>query len=147
MQRALLVLPKREHVTLIENVARIEFEHGDENRARTVYEKLVATHPKRWDIYSRYLDQEIRRKNLNASRSLFERIQSQRWSSKRMKALYKRWYDFEAENDGDVERVAALARQYIQGLEKKEEDEEESGSDSSDSDSDGDDDSSSEDDE
>ena len=147
LNRGLLVLPKREHVTLIEYLARIEFEHGDENRARTVFEKLVASHPKRWDIWSRYLDQEIRRKNLNESRTLFERVQSQRWHSKRMKALYKRWYDFEAENDGDVERVAALARQYIQGLEKKEDDEEESGSDSSDSDSDSEDDSSSEDDE
>ncbi|MDC3321406.1 S1 RNA-binding domain-containing protein [bacterium] len=151
LKRALLVLPQHQHVSLIEYLGKCEFEFGSKNRGITIFEGLITSDPKRWDIWSRYIDMLARDDDHHdKTRALFQRVQSQKWSSKRMKSLYKKWYDFEQKIDGDVEKVAGLARQYIQGLDKKEDEEEDessssdssdsSDSDSSDSDDDDDDD-------
>jgi rRNA biogenesis protein RRP5 len=38
----------------------MEFKNGDPERGRTIFEGLVSNSPKRVDLWSIYLDQEIR---------------------------------------------------------------------------------------
>jgi rRNA biogenesis protein RRP5 len=41
-------------------IALSEYKLGDTERARTVFEGLVDSHPKRLDIWLQYVDQEAR---------------------------------------------------------------------------------------
>ena len=61
-------------VTLRARFAQNEFEHGSVERGRSVFEGLMASYPKRLDLWNVYLDKEIKAGDLRASRNLFERL-------------------------------------------------------------------------
>merc|ERR1719317_585680 len=56
MQRCLTVLPKSDHVEIITRFARLEFEHGEAERGRTLMENLAASCPGRTDLWAVYTD-------------------------------------------------------------------------------------------
>ena len=47
-------------VKIIGKFAYMEFNHGDASIAQTMYENLLNTYPKRWDVWTVYLDQMIK---------------------------------------------------------------------------------------
>lgn len=56
---ALTLLPKRKHVACILKFAILEYRNGFAERGRTIFEGLLSSEPKRTDLWSVYIDQEI----------------------------------------------------------------------------------------
>jgi rRNA biogenesis protein RRP5 len=117
---ALHRLPEREHVAIITKFAIMEFKHGSSERGRTIFEELVGNYPKRMDVWNMYLDQEIslntEKGNLKRVRRLFDRIISMKFSSKKMKFIFKKYLQFEQLNgteDGE-ENVKKMAREWVE---------------------------------
>lgn len=42
----------------ISKFAQLEYKLGDPERGKTIFEGIVDSHPKRWDLWSIYLDME-----------------------------------------------------------------------------------------
>ncbi|KAJ3090994.1 hypothetical protein HK102_001993 [Quaeritorhiza haematococci] len=118
LSRSLLSLPKRKHIKITFKFAQLEFKYGEPERGRTIFEGLVSNYPKRVDLWSIYLDMEIRNGDLSITRRLFDRAINLKFSSKKMKFFFKKYLDFE-KNHGDeagVERVKKAALDYVQSL-------------------------------
>lgn len=120
---ALSALPARKHAKFIMKAAQAEYRHGDVERARTLFEKLLASHPKRLDLWMVYLQMEQNRVSMDGAepdhvRRLFERALSLKLSSKKAKGLFKTFLAFERAHGNvmGVERVKQLARQYVEGM-------------------------------
>ena len=78
LQRAVNVLPNAQHVALISKFGQLEFKHGSAERGRTVFDGVLANYPKRVDIWSIYIDMELRVGDADAIERLFERTTSLR---------------------------------------------------------------------
>ncbi|KAI9840320.1 MAG: rRNA biogenesis protein rrp5 [Sclerophora amabilis] len=61
LARALQSLPPHNHIQITSQFACLEFraEAGDPERGRTIFEGLLDTWPKRWDLWGVWLDMEI----------------------------------------------------------------------------------------
>ncbi|CAG8515296.1 14320_t:CDS:10 [Funneliformis caledonium] len=68
LQKSLKILPKRKHVKTITKFAQMEFKHGEVERGRTIFEGMMNNYPKRIDLWSIYIDMEIKAKDYNAVR-------------------------------------------------------------------------------
>ena len=90
LQRSLLSLPKRKHVAVLSKFAQFEFKYGSSERGRTMFDSLMATCPKRLDLWSVWLDMEEGHGDEGAGRRLYERVCAMKWSSKKMRFLLKR---------------------------------------------------------
>jgi rRNA biogenesis protein RRP5 len=123
-KKALLSLPPYKHVETMTKVASLVFEFGDAERARTLFEGLLAKYPKRLDILFVFLDKEIKHGDVIKARALFDRQTSvdsksgsfqMKLNDKQMKSLFKKWYTFEEHygNDGSREAVKVAARAYV----------------------------------
>ena len=129
LSRALQSVPTNEHRLLTAKFAPLEFRssHGDPERGRTIFEGLITEWPKWSSGWDMWIDLE-RSRITHAStdeakseakakvRALFERIASLKMKKRRAKFVFKRWLAFEeAEGNGKtVERVKALAREYVE---------------------------------
>ncbi|CAO2824133.1 unnamed protein product [Amaranthus hypochondriacus] len=116
MNRALLSLPKHEHIQFLSQVAINEFKSGVHDKARSIFEKMLREYPKRLDLWSVYLDQEIRLGDVDLTRALFERAISLSHPPKKMKFLFKKFLKYE-ESLGDASRVQYVkqkAREYVE---------------------------------
>ncbi|CAI2170293.1 2114_t:CDS:10 [Funneliformis geosporum] len=118
LQRSLKILPKRKHVKTITKFAQMEFKHGEVERGRTIFEGMMNNDPKRIDLWSIYIDMEIKAKDYNAVRRLFQRVISLKFSSKKMKFLFKKWLQFEIEhgNEEQVEEVKEKAKVFAETM-------------------------------
>ncbi|CAK3974397.1 rRNA biogenesis RRP5 [Lecanosticta acicola] len=139
--RALLVkamhsVPKPEHRLFVAKFGALEFRspNGLPERGRTVFEELLAVHPgwsSGWDMFV-----DLERSRLASHkepgqadkvRSLYERMAAKRMKKRRAKFLFKRWLEFEeGQKDAkQVERVKALAKDYVAKLQSAGDDGEE----------------------
>ncbi|KAJ2512020.1 rRNA biogenesis protein rrp5, partial [Coemansia sp. RSA 1939] len=131
LARALKALPKRKHIKAITQFGQMEFKSGEPERGRTVFEGVLGTYPKRVDLWSVYLDMEVKAvtsRGLHTSdasgkcwsnaRTLFERVTSMKFSSKKMKFLFKKWLGFEKTHgtEATIEHVKDRALEYINSL-------------------------------
>ena len=72
LDRATTSLPKRKHIKLLVKVALLEMKEGDpETDAQCL--SILRNYPKRTDIWSVYIDQEIKQNIPERIRALFER--------------------------------------------------------------------------
>jgi rRNA biogenesis protein RRP5 len=118
LQRSLQSLAKRKHIKTICKFAQMEFRYGEPERGRTIFEGIMSSYPKRVDLWSIYLDMEIRQGDQNLIRRLFERVIHMKFSSKKMKFFFKRYLEYEKKH-GDEESIAHVknaALEYIQTL-------------------------------
>lgn len=123
LPRALERLDKRKHMKLIRKMAQAEYTLGTPERGRTIMEGVMSSYPKRVDLWSTYLDMEI--KNGKASnfpenvkttiRRLFERIVHLDLKPRKMKFFFKRYLSFEKDHGdaGSQHHVKALAQSYV----------------------------------
>ncbi|KAJ1814570.1 rRNA biogenesis protein rrp5 [Coemansia sp. RSA 2598] len=131
LARALKSLPKRKHIKAITQFGQMEFKHGEPERGRTIFEGVLGTYPKRVDLWSVYLDMEIKAVSIHgleepdmgdgcwdATRKLFARVTSMKHSSKKMKFFFKKWLAFEKAHGSDetVEHVKQKALEYVNSL-------------------------------
>ncbi|KAJ2723430.1 rRNA biogenesis protein rrp5 [Coemansia sp. Benny D115] len=127
LARALKSLPKRKHIKAIMQFGQMEFKHGEPERGRTVFEGIMGTYPKRVDLWSVYLDMEVKAVTIHGldetdesghcwdtTRNLFERVTSLKHSSKNMKFFFKKWLSFEKAHGTDetIEHVKEKALEY-----------------------------------
>ena len=109
-------------VKVLNKFAQCEYKFGQPERGRTLLEGIVAKYPKRTDIWSVYLDMEMRHNQSDPHwrhlRHLFERLIAFTFSSKKMKFFFKRYLEFEMNQGGNqpakVAHVKRKAEEYVQ---------------------------------
>eukprot|EP00912_Choanoflagellata_sp_UC4_P002494 UC4_evm1s1580 len=115
-ERSLKMLPKPQHVDMIMKFGLLEFRIGDRERARTIFESILSSFPKRVDIWNVFIDQELRCGDKAIIRDLFERVTAMNLSSKKMKYFFKRYLEYENTegDDTSIEHVKQRAREYVE---------------------------------
>ncbi|KAI3436621.1 hypothetical protein D9Q98_006038 [Chlorella vulgaris] len=116
LDRSLQSLPQFEHVRMITQAGLLEFKIGDPERGRSVFEGVLRNHPKRLDLWSVYLDQEVAGGDQQRIRALFERATHLQLPPKKMKFLFKRYLDYEKAHGTaeGVEHVKKRALEYVE---------------------------------
>ncbi|CAG8691978.1 8122_t:CDS:2, partial [Dentiscutata erythropus] len=118
LQRSLRSLPKRKHIKTITKFAQMEFKYGEAERGRTIFEGMMSNYPKRADLWSVYIDMEIKAGDFDIVRRLFKRIIEMKFSSKNMKFFFKKWLAFEKEhgNEEHINHVKEMAQSFVESL-------------------------------
>jgi rRNA biogenesis protein RRP5 len=120
---------------MINKFGQLEFKYGDKERAKTLYEKLLSSYPKRTDLWSIYIDMLIKydTEPLIAARyfnkyiyiylnflfilfrSIFDRVLSLNIPPKKMKFLIKKYLQFEKQygTTVDINRAKERITQYV----------------------------------
>ncbi|XP_032137384.1 protein RRP5 homolog isoform X1 [Sapajus apella] len=116
LQRALECLPSKEHVDVIAKFAQLEFQLGDPERAKAIFENTLTTYPKRTDVWSVYIDMTIKHGSQKDVRDIFERVIHLSLAPKKMKFFFKRYLDYEKQHgtEKDVQAVKAKALEYVE---------------------------------
>ncbi|KAL3625500.1 hypothetical protein CASFOL_030954 [Castilleja foliolosa] len=116
VNRALLSLPRHKHIKFISQTAILEFKCGVADRGRAMFENMLREYPKRTDLWSVYLDQEIRLGEVDLIRALFERAISLSLPLKKMKFLFKKYLVYE-KFIGDEERIESVKKKAMDYVE------------------------------
>ncbi|KAM6184088.1 protein RRP5 homolog [Erethizon dorsatum] len=116
LQRALECLPIKEHMDVIAKFAQLEFQLGDAERAKAIFENMLSTYPKRTDVWSVYIDLTIKHGSQKEVRDIFERVIHLSLAPKKMKFFFKRYLDYEKQHgtEKDVLAVKAKALEYVE---------------------------------
>ncbi|TAQ85094.1 hypothetical protein B7494_g6580 [Chlorociboria aeruginascens] len=123
LPRATQSLPSHTHLALTLKFAALEFHSasGSPERGRTMFEGLLATFPKRLDIWNQLLDLEVQQGDVDVIRGVFERVVKIKGiKPKGVKAWFRRWSEWEAKN-GDKktqEKVKAKAEEWVRSAAK-----------------------------
>ena len=110
----------------------MEFKFSSPEHGRTIMAGLLANCPRRFDLWSVFLDLEIKQGEFGViryrnffcctdDRRLFQRVLALKMSTKKAKFFFKKWLQWEMES-GDaagVEDVKRQAREYVEGLAKE----------------------------
>lgn len=115
LNRALVSLPRHKHIKFISRAAVLEYKIGSAERARLLFEGVLRNYPKRTDLWSVYLDQEICRGDASVIRSLFERVTCLDLPPKKMKFLFKKYLDYEKSQreESRIEYVKKKAMEFV----------------------------------
>ncbi|PFH54835.1 hypothetical protein AMATHDRAFT_72594 [Amanita thiersii Skay4041] len=113
LPRSLQSLEKRKHLKTITKFAQLEYKFGDPERGRTVFEGIVDSHPKRWDLWSIYIDMEAGQGNIQSLRNLFDRVFTLKMTSHKAKSFFKKWLDLEHKL-GDEQGASAVKEKAIE---------------------------------
>lgn len=108
-------LPKRKLVEARIKFAVHEFKHGSPERGRTVFESLLSAYPKRLDVWNVYIDQETALGAHDAVRRLFDRVTSQKLSTKKARSFFKKLMAFEKKfgDESTQQRAQAAVEAYV----------------------------------
>ncbi|KAL7675714.1 hypothetical protein ACOME3_001981 [Neoechinorhynchus agilis] len=68
------ILKPSDQVDLICRCAFLEFQHGDGNQGKVLFEKLISTYPKRLDVWSVYISGLLKKGESRAGRIVFDRL-------------------------------------------------------------------------
>ncbi|KAI0486919.1 hypothetical protein F4859DRAFT_467576 [Xylaria cf. heliscus] len=119
LSRATQALPDHARLPLMTKFAALEYNspNGNAERGRTMFEGLIATFPKRFDLWSQLLDHEDGPNSDKAViRDVFDRgTKVKGLKARPAKKWFKRWADWE-ENNGDAksqEKVRAKATEWV----------------------------------
>ncbi|KAJ2999616.1 rRNA biogenesis protein rrp5 [Globomyces sp. JEL0801] len=114
LSKSVLSLPKRKHIKMITKFGQLEYKFGEVERGRTVFEGLMTSYPKKADLWSVYLDMEVKVGDIDVCRRLFEQILQLKWSTKKM----KKYLDFEKRKGTTegVNHVKEAAIRYVETL-------------------------------
>ncbi|KAI1896821.1 hypothetical protein AGOR_G00098810 [Albula goreensis] len=118
LQRALKSLPDKEHVDLIAKFAQLEFQYGDVERAKSMFDRTLTNYPKRTDLWSVYIDLMVKHGTQKEVRDLFDRVIHLSVAVKRIKFFFKRYLEYEKKN-GTPESVQAVKVKALEYVEAK----------------------------
>ncbi|KAG1699146.1 hypothetical protein DVH05_014063 [Phytophthora capsici] len=115
LQRSLKSLDAHKHLPVILKYGQLLYEQSELDKARTIFEGILANYPKRIDLWNVYLDKEIKFGDVALVRALFERLLAMDFSAKKMKFLFKKYVQFEQDQGDDerVEHVKQLAKDFV----------------------------------
>ncbi|KAF5375185.1 hypothetical protein D9758_000459 [Tetrapyrgos nigripes] len=117
LPRSLQSLEKRKHLKTISKFAQLEYKLGEPERGKTLFEGIVDSHPKRWDLWSIYMDMEASQSNIQSLRNLFERVLQLKMTSHKAKAFFKKWLELERRL-GDEEGAEVVKQKAIEWTQK-----------------------------
>ncbi|KAF7339807.1 rRNA biogenesis protein RRP5 [Mycena venus] len=90
---------------------------GIPERGKTLFEGIVDSHPKRLDLWSVYMDMEAGQEQIQSLRNLFDRVLTQKMTSHKAKAFFKKWLELE-KRIGDEEGVALCKAKAVEWTQK-----------------------------
>ncbi|ESK98106.1 u3 snornp-associated protein rrp5 [Moniliophthora roreri MCA 2997] len=116
LPRALQRLEKRKHLETISRSAQLEYKLGDPERGKTLFEGIVDSHPKRWDLWSVYIDMEAGQSNIQSIRNIFDRVLQMKMTSHKAKFFFKKWLELERRigDEEGAENVKHKATEWTQ---------------------------------
>ncbi|GJJ09847.1 hypothetical protein Clacol_004071 [Clathrus columnatus] len=117
LPRSLQSLEKRKHIKTISRFAILEYKLGEPERGKTIFEGIVDSHPKRWDLWSVYIDMEALQNNIQSIRNLLDRVLSLKMTSFKAKAFFKKWLELE-KRIGDVDGESNVKAKAIEWTQK-----------------------------
>ena len=100
----------RDSVELRKRVGILEYNHGSQEKGRTIFENLVAEKPKRSDIWTIYINLEAICNSVEALRDLYERVLSIKLSQKCIAGLAKSYYTYEMNHHHTNKAVEVASR-------------------------------------
>lgn len=121
LARALKSLPKTLHVEIVKKFAQMEFKIGDAEQGRSLFEGLISDKPKRYDLWSVYIDQEVKKGEKEKVEALFERVVEKKLSNKQRKFFFTKWLQYEEaqEDEKACDYVKAKAREIAEAAAKE----------------------------
>ena len=69
----------------ISKFAQLEYKLVDPESGKTIFEGIVDSHPKRWDLWSIYIDMAVSQDDMTGVRSIFDRVFTQKMTSHKAK--------------------------------------------------------------
>ncbi|KAL0819380.1 hypothetical protein ABMA28_007497 [Loxostege sticticalis] len=117
MQKAISVLEKKEHVSVLVQFALLERSTGSRERAEALLEQVLAVYPQRVDVAAVYADMLLKGGEVDQVRQVMERMTSQKLPARKMKILYKKWIEVE-EKIGDQDKVEEIRQRAMEYIEK-----------------------------
>ncbi|KAF4118411.1 protein RRP5 homolog [Onychostoma macrolepis] len=118
LQRALQSLSNKDHVDLIAKYARLEFQYGNAERAKSMFDKVLSTYPKRTDLWSVFIDLMVKHGSQKEVRELFDRVINLSVSVKKIKFFFKRYLEYEKKN-GTPETIQVVKKKALEYVESK----------------------------
>lgn len=118
LQRALQSLSNKDHVDLIAKFARLEFQYGNTERGKSMFDKVLSTYPKRTDLWSVFIDLMVKHGSQREVRELFDRVIHLSVSVKKIKFFFKRYLEYEKTN-GTPETIQAVKQKAVEYVESK----------------------------
>ncbi|KAF9270026.1 nucleic acid-binding protein [Marasmius fiardii PR-910] len=117
LPRALQRLEKRKHLKTISRFAQLEYKLGDPERGKTLFEGIADLHPKRWDMWSVYIDMEAGQLDIQSVRNIFDRVLQMKMTSHKAKSFFKKWLELERRigDEGGADTVKQKAIEWTQG--------------------------------
>ncbi|KAH9944184.1 nucleic acid-binding protein [Epithele typhae] len=113
LPRSLQSLEKGKHLKTICKFAQLEYKLGDPERGKTIFEGIVDSHLKRWDMWSVYMDMEASQGDIMSLRNLFNRVLALKMTSHKAKSFFKKWLELERRL-GDEEGADAVKAKAIE---------------------------------
>ena len=115
LSRALNSLSKKDYVEVVKKFAQLEFNEGDSEQGRSLFEGLISDLPKRIDLWNVYIDQEIKTNSREKVEDLFSRVTSKKLLRKQAKFFFNKWLSFEEKNNNEsaIAHVKARAADYV----------------------------------
>ncbi|KAJ2944671.1 hypothetical protein O0L34_g4028 [Tuta absoluta] len=117
MQKAISVLEKKEHVTVLVQFALMERGHGATERAESLFEQILAVYPQRTDVCKVYVDMLAKSGDADRVRQVMERMTSHKLPARKMKVLFKKWIEVE-QKLGDVAEVEKIRQRALEFIDK-----------------------------
>lgn len=117
LPRSLQSLEKRKHLKTISKFAQLEYKLGDAERGKTIFEGIVDSHPKRWDLWSIYMDMEAGQGDIQSLRNIFNRLFAIKMTSHKAKSFFKKWLELERKI-GDEEGASAVKQKAVEWTQK-----------------------------
>lgn len=117
LPRSLQSLEKRKHLKTISKFAQLEYKLGDAERGKTIFEGIVDSHPKRWDLWSIYMDMEAGQGDIQSLRNIFNRVFAIKMTSHKARSFFKKWLELERKI-GDEEGASAVKRKAVEWTQK-----------------------------
>jgi len=119
LQRALQNLDKKNHVELSSRFGVLEFKHGESERGKSIFENIISNFPRRLDQWNVYIDMVTKvSKEVGFARELYDRMVCLNLPPKKMKAIFKRYMDFET-TYGDQQSVDKVRKKALEYVESK----------------------------
>ena len=114
--KSMQALPARHHIHMASQAALVEFKFGDAEKGRSIMERILQENPRRTDLWSVYLDQEVAHGDQHRARALFQRCIHLTLAPKKMKFLFKKYLEYEKKHGDDthVEFVKKKAMEYVE---------------------------------
>ena len=118
LTRALECVPKARHVQLLLRFATLEYQKGDEEKGRNVMETVIATYPKKTDVWNVYVNLAVKGGDVQQARRVLERATSLPMSVYKLRPFYKKWIELESKHGDErsLQEVKQRAQRFLSSL-------------------------------